>query len=93
MKTITYTILAATVICGCIHEPQVIPWEFDDLDKNWDGYLSKKEAAVRKDLGNEWDSIDLNSDGKLNIDEFSAFEGRGRFTPPHGAHEPGNSPY
>ena len=81
-----------TLLCGCASQT-VIPYDFDELDTDVDGYLSHEEASVRKDLQDEWATIDKDKDGQLDMSEFSAFEGRGRYTPPHGAHEPGSSPY
>ena len=55
---------------------------FENVDGNADGYISKDEAHVRKDLHDNWSMIDKDSDGKLDISEFSAFEGKGQLTPP-----------
>jgi hypothetical protein len=56
--------------------------KFENVDGNADGYISQSEAQVRKDLQDNWKTIDKDSDGKLDISEFSAFEGEGRLTPP-----------
>jgi hypothetical protein len=55
---------------------------FENVDGNADGYISKSEAKVRKDLQDNWKSIDIDNDDKLDISEFSAFEGEGRLVPP-----------
>ncbi len=55
---------------------------YEDLDTNADGYLSRSEVASDPTLYEEFDRVDSNGDGKINIDEFVAEEGRGRFVPP-----------
>lgn len=68
---------------------------FENVDGNADGYISKDEAQVRKDLRDNWKTIDTDDDGKIGISEFSAFEGRGRLAPPEDPDmgEPGAAPY
>ena len=45
--------------------------QFDELDADADGYLSKTEA---EDTISDYDSADSNGDGQLDRAEFSAFE-------------------
>ena len=68
---------------------------FEEIDVDGDGYISVKEAEVRTDLSENLQASDTNQDGKLNSAEFSAFEGKGRFTPPEESEiaEPGAAPY
>jgi len=68
---------------------------FEEIDVDGDGYISAKEAEVRPDLSENLQASDTNEDGKLNSAEFSAFEGKGRFTPPEESEiaEPGAAPY
>ncbi len=68
---------------------------FEQLDKDGNGYITADEAAVRPDLSDGFKTTDTNGDGKLNSAEFSAFEGKGRFTPPEESEisEPGAAPY
>jgi len=68
---------------------------FEQLDVDGDGYISAQEAEARPDLAAAMQSSDTNQDGKLNSAEFSAFEGRGTFTPPEESEiaEPGAAPY
>lgn len=51
--------------------------EFDTLDKDRDGSVTKKEAASNKDLTKTWDTLDSNKDGKLDQGEFAQFEAGG----------------
>ena len=68
---------------------------FEAIDVDGDGYISVEEAKVRPDLSENLQASDTNKDGKLNSAEFSAFEGKGRFTPPEESEiaEPGAAPY
>jgi Ca2+-binding EF-hand superfamily protein len=68
---------------------------FEQLDVDGDRYISAEEAKARPNLSDNMQASDLDGDGKLNITEFSAFEGKGRFTPPEESEvaEPGAAPY
>jgi Ca2+-binding EF-hand superfamily protein len=68
---------------------------FEQIDADGDGYISVEEARVREGLSENLLVIDENADGKLNSAEFSAFEGKGRLTPPEESEisEPGAAPY
>ena len=65
------------------------PMTFEALDTDGDGYISNREAGAREDLTKGWQAIDKNTDNQLDISEFSAFEGKGRYTPPEESEEPG----
>lgn len=47
---------------------------FKQLDVNGDGYISTEEAAGNSELLNQWANVDKNSDGQIEMSEFSAFE-------------------
>ena len=55
---------------------------FDELDVDSNGYISKQEAKASKDFKWKWRKADKNGDGRIDIDEFTAFMGKGRFEPP-----------
>jgi hypothetical protein len=44
-------------------------WEM--LDTDYDGFLSKTEAASSKDVFDNWDNLDINKDEKLDSKEFT----------------------
>ncbi len=48
--------------------------QFNKLDKNHDGKISKDEAKANKTLKKDWSTADADSDGTINKSEFSAFE-------------------
>ena len=47
---------------------------FEAIDTNGDGYISEQEAQAQQRLLDSWGDVDLNSDGKIDQSEFSAFE-------------------
>ena len=47
---------------------------FDAIDTDGDGYISEQEAQLQQRLLDSWEDVDLNSDGKVDHTEFSAFE-------------------
>lgn len=66
---------------------------FDDIDTDKDGYISKSEAEANKSIQSNWDKVDRDMNGKVDISEFSAFEGEGMFQPPELEEpEPGAAP-
>jgi hypothetical protein len=64
---------------------------FNKLDQNKDGYISQQEAKENKNLIEQWESVDADADGQLEMSEFSAFEsGKAPgFTPPDDPDAPG----
>ena len=47
---------------------------FEDIDRDQDGYISRKESEEHERLHGAWDTVDTDRDGKINESEFSAFE-------------------
>lgn len=86
-KVIHLAALAATFACGAAlaqtTPPTTAPGsastgtagaEYTKLDKDKDGTVSKKEASSNKELTKQWDTLDVNKDGKLDEAEFAQFE-------------------
>lgn len=71
------SLFAATSAYAAEGEKPVI---FDDIDTDASGCISKDEATVRKDLIDNYANIDTDKDGKLCIDEYTAYHNRGRET-------------
>lgn len=47
--------------------------EFDDLDRNRDGFVAKEEVPVTHDIARAWTILDENLDGRLAREEFVAY--------------------
>ena len=47
---------------------------FQQLDQNNDGYVSIIEATGQNELLKKWTEVDKDTDGRLEVTEFSAFE-------------------
>ena len=56
------------------HSSDVGTAQFDRLDSNKDGKLSKSELSSEPALKEDWARIDTNKDDKLDRAEFSKFE-------------------
>ena len=65
--------------CGNIFAEEVKL--FDDIDDNGDGYITKQEARDLTEIKANWGKADTDKDGKIDVSEFSAFEGREMFQP------------
>lgn len=48
--------------------------DFKTLDDNNDGYITKDDVSNSSTLRQDWDTLDLNDDDKLDRAEFSKFE-------------------
>lgn len=57
------------------------PVIFEDLDTNADGCISKQEANVRPDLVKNFVEIDKDKSGTLCVDEYTAYENKGKLAP------------
>ena len=77
MKTgISLVLLVATLAVTNIgFAAQMPPVEetFKSFDTNNDGKLSQDEAEADIDLASDFDDIDLNHDGQLDLAEFTKF--------------------
>lgn len=66
---------------------------FEDLDSDHNGAISMKEAQVRKDLSADFKAIDSNGNGSISVDEYTAYENKGRLVPEEvEVPEPGAAP-
>ncbi|TCK18630.1 hypothetical protein DFR30_1909 [Thiogranum longum] len=95
MKTSkSFFVAGALLVSGAVVSAD-FPATFESLDTDGDGYVSSSEAGARKDLAESWQTIDKNTDDRLDITEFDAFEGKGRYTTPEESEvaEPGAAPY
>lgn len=83
--------LFSLISCATMGGPET----FEELDTDGDGYISKPESTARLDLEVNFDSIDKDGNGRLNIKEYEAYQGKGRMSPPEESEipEPGAAPY
>ena len=49
------------------------PAEFDDLDRNRDGFVARDEVPVTHDISRAWTLLDRNLDNRLAREEFVAY--------------------
>lgn len=68
---------------GVVAQPQ--PMNFDQLDKNDDGFISREEASAMEGLQDNFSRADAQKDGRLSISEYQAF-----IKDVHGAEGPGD---
>jgi len=78
MKTREMLIAVIVALCTfsayAVEPDNPVKQQFNKLDTNHDGYISKEEANADSQLTDDWENADTNSDGKINAAEFSAFE-------------------
>ena len=48
--------------------------DFQSLDTNNDGYVTKDDVSDNSAISNDWDNLDLNDDDRLDRAEFARFE-------------------
>jgi hypothetical protein len=65
--------------------PEIGAPDFDELDIDGDGVLSKGEGGGRKGLLDEWWQVDKDRNNVIDRNEFSVFEAKGPSLPPKGA--------
>lgn len=69
------------------------PVTFQQLDMNKDGYVSIIEATGHDELLKKWSEVDEDTDGRLEMTEFSAFEVNPTFVPDPDDEEIGAAPH
>jgi len=80
--------VAVTVTSTAFAEQSSSDATFKKLDRNSDGYISIKEAAENAALVKSWKTLDTDTNEKLEMSEFSAFEEEQDFTPPQNSDTP-----
>ena len=72
---------------------QMEPMLFEDLDTDHNGAISMGEAKARTDLSQNFKMIDKNGNGGISVDEFTAYENKGKMVPEEvEVPEPGAAP-
>ncbi len=93
MKITSFMFVAAVVfpLSVAAGEKSTTQDSFNKLDTNKDGYISQQEAKNNKKLIEQWDTVDADANGQLEMSEFSAFEqgAAADFTPPDDPEAPG----
>ena len=76
MKITSYMIVAAVMFPLSVSagDKSSTQDSFNKLDADKDGYISQQEAKGNKKLIEQWDVVDADADGQLEMSEFSAFE-------------------
>jgi len=85
-KIITY--IVSWIIFVPVLSAGELPMTFDELDENQDGYITKSEVSEQAELSKSWSKVDKDSDKKIDITEYSAYQGKERFIPPEDMEEP-----
>ena len=49
-------------------------WNYRKLDQDADNYISRIEAEPVRNLSTQWNNADVNSDDRLEFEEFARFE-------------------
>ena len=82
IKKTPYFILCSVFLLVTACQTEKGPVVYEELDTDADGYITKDEAKVRKDLLKNWDKVDTDGDGKLTVSEYISYEGKGRLEAP-----------
>lgn len=90
MKTVQYLFFSLLLTPWLITNADTLPESaaFEDVDSDGSGYITKSEALHRGDIARHWKEIDRDQDDKINLDEFTAYESKGRFSPPEESETP-----
>ena len=72
-------------------KPELQPVDFNRLDANHDGKLSRAEARAEPELDMEFDTLDVNHDGYLSMQEFQAWPRAKKQRIPDAGTAPGGS--
>jgi hypothetical protein len=72
-------------------KPELQLVDFNKLDKNHDGKLSRLEAQADPGLSMDFDALDANHDGYLSVEEFQAWPRAKKTSAPDVGTAPGGS--
>jgi Ca2+-binding EF-hand superfamily protein len=72
-------------------KPELQPVDFNKLDENHDGKLSRAEARSDPGLALNFDMLDENHDGYLSMEEFQQWPRAGQTKTPERGTVPGGS--
>jgi len=75
MKLLNFAAAAAISLTFSLSAEEVKTSTFSTMDKDGDGYISIVETN-NEELLRDWAKFDLDSDGKIELSEFSAFESK-----------------
>ena len=94
-RHILLVIFALAVASPVIAEQVDSKKQFRSLDTDNNGFISIIEATGHNELLMKWSETDRNTDGQLEISEFSAFEPGQHFVPPddEAQPDPGAAPF
>ena len=94
IKKTPYFILCSIFLLATACQTEKGPVVYEELDTDANGYITKDEAKVRKDLLKNWEKVDTDGDGKLTVTEYINYEGKGRLEAPGDLEisEPGAAP-
>jgi len=72
----TYPGSSSSTLSNDATDPQARPLEsqFNLLDSNQQGYLTRSDAARDSDLSNHFSQADANSDGKITVSEYIVYK-------------------
>jgi len=90
--TIASSLLLGLLAVGSAYA-QMEPQLFEDLDTDHNGAISMDEAKTRMDLTKDFKMIDKNGNGSISVDEYTAYENKGKMVPEEvEVPEPGAAP-
>lgn len=75
MKPIHHIILLTLIVFSCMSfaTNNYIAANFEKLDRNKDGFLTRSEAASDATLWSRFSSYDSDKDGQLSLSEYSLY--------------------